>query len=118
MKYSNNFIHQHANGRSTWHVEWCTKYRYKLFMREYNKNICIIALQEAAKKVRVVIYEVEVQPEHVHLIVELPLTLAPAYAIGMLKSMSAKILFRQMPKLRFRYPNRSLWSRSKFLASV
>ena len=118
MRYSENFIHQHANGKSTWHFEWCTKYRYKVFKRNYDKNLCQIALMEAAKKANVVINELEVQPEHVHMIVEIPLTEAPINVIKTLKSVSAKILFRMLPKLRNRYPKSYLWSRGKFATTV
>ena len=118
MKYSDNFAHQHANGKSTWHIEWCTKYRYKVFRRDYNKNICIIALEEAAKKSNVALLEREVEPEHLHLIAEIPLTVAPIDAIRKLKSISAKIIFAQIPKLGLRYPKRALWSTGKFVTSV
>ena len=118
MRYSKNFRHQHANGKSTWHFEWCTKYRYKVFKREYNNKLCQIALVEAAKKANVVVSELEVQPEHVHMIVELPLTESPTNTVKTLKSISAKILFCQMPKLRLLYPKHCLWSRGKFMTTV
>ena len=118
MRSSKNFRHQHANGRSTWHFEWCTKYRYKVFSTSYHKNLCSIALREAAKISRVEIMEMEVQPEHVHLIVELPLTKAPLEIVGILKSISARILFSQIPNLCYRYPKKSLWSKGKFAMSV
>ena len=118
MRYSKNFAHQHANGKSTWHFEWCTKYRYKVFKKDYNKNLCSIALVEAAKKAKVEILELEVQPEHVHMIAELRLTDNPVRAIGVLKNISAKILFVLLPKLRLRYPKGNLWSRGKFAISV
>ena len=118
MKYSEHFAHQHAMGKSTWHVEWCTKYRYKLFKSEYHKNICVIALDEAAKKANVVLLEREVEPEHVHLVIELPLTVAPTDAVGKLKSFSAKIIFALIPNLRLRYPKGHLWSTGKFVISV
>ena len=111
-------VHAHSIGWNTWHFEWCTKYRYKLFKQEYNKNLCIIALYEAAKIAKVSILELEVQPEHIHMVVELPLTIAPVTAIQGLKSISAKILFSQYPKLRLRYPKNHLWSKGKFAMSV
>ena len=118
MSYSNTFFHEHSIGKSTWHVEWCTKYRYKLFKSLYHKNICMIALDEAAKRVGVVLLEKEVQPEHIHLVVELPLTIAPIVAIGKIKGLSAKIIFALRPKLRLRYPKGHLWSTGKFATSV
>src|SRR3989338_7966437 len=118
MMYSENFAHQHAMGKSMWHIEWCTKYRYKVFESEYHKNICIIALEEAAKKVCVVLLEREVEPEHLHMVAEISLTVAPLDAVRKLKSISAKIIFAQIPKLRLRYPKGSLWSAGKFAISV
>ena len=118
MRYSKHFRHQHANGLSTWHFEWCTKYRYKVFSSENNKNFCTIALNEAAKKTQVQLLELEVQPEHVHMIAELPLTKTPIDAVRDLKSLSARILFALIPKLKWRYPQRKLWSRGKFVMSV
>ena len=118
MKYSDNFSHQHANGCSTWHIEWCTKYRYKIFKNEYNKNICLIALEEAAKKSNVVLIEREVEAEHVHMVAEIPLTMAPTEAVGKIKNISARIVFALIPKLRLRYPRGHLWSTGKFVISV
>ena len=118
MRYSEHFARQHAMGKSTWHIEWCTKYRYKVFESEYHKNICIIALEEAAKKAHVVLLEREVEAEHLHMVAELPLTVAPIDAVRKLKSISAKIIFAQIPKLRLRYPKGSLWSAGKFAISV
>ena len=118
MKYSENFAHQHAEGKSTWHIEWCTKYRYKIFNSDYSKKICVIALEEAAKKAKVVLLEREVEPEHLHAVAEIPLTVAPIDAIMKLKSISARIIFALIPKLRYRYPRGALWSTGKFAISV
>jgi len=78
----------------------------------------MIALDEAAKKIGIVLLEKEVQPEHVYLIVELPLTIAPTAAIGKIKGLSARIIFALRPKLRLRYPKGHLWSTGKFTTSV
>ena len=118
MRYSENFAHQHAMGKSTWHMEWCTKYRYKIFKSDYHKNICMIALEEAAKKAQIVLLEREVEPEHIHLIAEMPLTVAPISAISKLKGISARIIFALRPRLRLRYPKGHLWSTGKFAISV
>jgi len=118
MKYSNNFAHAHAEGKSTWHIEWCTKYRCKIFKTERNKNLCIIALEEAAKRSNVVLLEREVEPEHVHAVAEVPLTIGPLMAVGRLKSFSAKIIFALRPKLRLLYPKGKLWSKGTFAISV
>jgi putative transposase len=109
---------QHAVGGSTWHFEWCTKYRYKVFNKVPLKNICFIALSEAAKRYGVKIEVMDVEPNHVHMVVHIPLTMSPTKAVGLLKGFSAKIIFALKPKLRYLYPKGSLWSPGKFVGSV
>ena len=116
---SDRYTHtQHAVGGSTWHFEWCTKYRYKLFRKEYLKNLCLIALNEAAKRHGIEILEMDVQPNHLHMLAHIPLRLNPLKALQYLKGFSSRLLFEIKPKLRLLYPKGYLWSRGKFAASV
>ena len=62
--------------------------------------------------------EREVEPEHVHTVAEVPLTISPLVAVGRLKSISAKIIFALRPKLRLLYPKGNLWSKGTFVISV
>jgi len=109
---------QHAAGGSTWHFEWCTKYWYKVFTKVPLKNICLIALSEAAKRHGIKIEVMDVEPDHVHMVVHIPLIMSPLKAVGLLKGFSARIIFALKPRLRYLYPKGSLWSPGKFVASV
>src|SRR3989338_9258392 len=115
--YKDN-THAHSVGWNTWHFEWCTKYRYKIFKQEKFKNICIVAIQEAAKRHRIGVIDMEVDVNHVHVIVALPMTMSPTKALQLLKGFSSWLVFRLVPKLRHRYPKGHLWSPGKFAASV
>ena len=110
--------YQHAVGGSTWHIEWCTKYRYKLFKKEYLKTLCWVALEEAAKRHCVRIEAMDVQPDHVHVVVHISLKQTPLQVVKHLKGFSSWMLFRLKPKLRLLYSKGSLWSPGKFVASV
>ena|SRR3989338_923270 len=110
--------HAHSVGWNLWHLEWCTKYRYKMFKHEQIKNFCLIALQEVAKRHHIEIVEIEVDVDHVHMIASLPMTMSPVKALNLLKGLSAHLLFKLVPKMRLRYPKGSLWSPGKFAASV
>ena len=110
--------HAHSVGWNTWHFEWCTKYRYKVFKQEHLKNICLVAIHEAAKRSRIGIIDAEVDVDHIHVIAALPLTMAPTQAVMLLKGLSAKIIFGAVPNLRLRYRKGHLWSPGKFAASV
>ena len=115
--YQNN-THAHSVGWSTWHFEWCTKYRFKMFRSTYIKNICFIAIIEAAKRYNIDVIDVEVDIDHIHVIVGLPMTMPPTEALNKLKGFSAKIIFGLLPNFRKRYWKGHLWSPGKFAASV
>ena len=110
--------HAHSVGWNTWHFEWCTKYRYKIFRQNYIKNLCLIAITEAAKKYHIEILEIEVDINHVHVVTSIPMTMSPVKALNLIKGFSAYLLFKLVPNLRKRYKKGSLWSPGKFAASV
>lgn len=117
-----NIYRQHAYNRSvgwsTWHLQWCTKYRYKVFYTDEYRNLCKVLVHEAAKKHGFGILECEVDIDHVHVIASLPLRMNPLFALQCLKGMSAKGLFGQLPHLRRLYPKGHLWSPGKFVGSI
>lgn len=110
--------HAHSVGWNTWHFEWCTKFRYKIFRQNYIKNLCLIAITEAAKRHRIDILEIEVDINHVHVVTSIPMTMSPVKALNLMKGLSAYLLFKLVPNLRKRYKKGSLWSPGKFAASV
>ena len=110
--------HAHSVGWNTWHFEWCTKYRYKIFKQSYIKNLCLIAVQEAAKKNKMDIMEIEIDINHIHVIALIPMTMSPVKALNLMKGFSAFMLFKLVPNLRKRYKKGHLWSPGKFAASI
>ena len=114
-------VYQHQNSavrESLWHVMFCTKYRYNMFMKFEYKSLCEACLRKAAHTHKIEIVELEVMPDHVHMIVRLPPMLAIEKAIMILKGGSAHIFFRNHAKARLRYPRGHLWSKGKFYTSV
>lgn len=110
--------HAHSIGWNVWHLEWCTKYRYNAFKQQYLKNICIIAIEEAAKRHKIDLIDTEVDVNHVHVMVSLPMTMDVTKALQLLKGFSAHLIFKQVPNLRKLYPRGHLWSPGKFAASI
>jgi len=62
----------HSIGQNLYHLEWCPKYRYKMFMKEENKKLCEEILREVAEKHKIEIIELSVMPDHVHTAVGIP----------------------------------------------
>ena len=110
--------YSHAVGINFWAFEWCPKYRYKMFRRPHYKNLCVIAIMEAAKRYGIQLHELNVQIDHFHGVATLPRTMSIDKAEMLLKGFSAYLLFRLAPELRLRYPKGHFWSMGKFDTTV
>lgn len=91
----------HAVGSSKWHFQWCSKYRYRIFVSECVKSMCMLALQEAAKRYGIEIQDMEVQPEHIHMIATIPLSMAPD------KGIYGKAAFQDVPEAQAQISQRA-----------
>lgn len=101
-----------------WHFEWCTKYRYKMFMKDRMKNLVTACIRRAASLHGIKIIELSVEPEHVYCSVGLSLSISHSTALQILKGLSVRLFFTFCEKARLRYPKSHLWSRGKFAAST
>jgi len=108
----------HTVGISMWHFEWCTKYRYKMFKKEEYRSLISACIRRAASTHGIKIIELNVQPEHVHCVVGISLTMTPVRALQILKGVSSRLFFQFHEKARLRYPRGHLWSPGKFAASI
>ncbi len=117
--YEQKYEHyQHAVGTIMLHVQWCTKYRYKMFRKEENRALLSACVRRAASMHEIKIIELNVQPEHVHCIVLVKFNLSVSKVLQLLKGISSRLFFQQKEKARFRYPRGHLWSRGNFASSV
>lgn len=71
-----------------WHFEWCTKCRYKMFGKDEYRNLITACIRRAASMYEITIIELNVQPEHVHCVVGISLTMLPVRALQILKGVS------------------------------
>lgn len=109
---------KHSVGIAMFHLEWCTKYRYKMFGKLKYKNLVTACIRQAGLRHEIKIIELEVEPEHVHCSVEIKVSKTASWAVNILKGFSAKKFFEFCPNARLRYPKGHLWSRGKFISSV
>lgn len=98
-----------------YHVIFCPKYRRKVLIHgidERFKEIVLSMQEEQNFKV----LEMEVMPDHVHLLLDVDPTIGVNTLVGRIKGKTAHILCREYPEIRRRIP--TLWTRSKFIATV
>ena len=97
-----------------YHVIWCTKYRRKVLDIQIQGRLKQL-IREKQDEYEYQICEVETQPEHVHLLIEIPPIHSIDKIVGKIKAYTAKVLREEYPSLKSRLP--SLWTRSKFVSS-
>ena len=100
-----------------YHFVWIPKYRQKILTpetAEYAKEV----LQRVAEEYDMIIDTLEVVEDHVHVFLEAPPRLSPARIVQILKSISARELFRQYPHLRRQLWGGKVWSNGYFVRAV
>lgn len=98
-----------------YHIIFCPKYRSKILKDDIAKDLNDIIHSECEKK-EITIIEMEIMPDHVHLLLDCPLNNGPLQIIKSIKQQSAVLLKRKHPSIRKRLPN--LWTRSAFVSTV
>ena len=100
----------HKVGVNVHHLEWCTKYRYKMFWQEKYKKLCEEILRGIAQKHGITIRELSVMPEHIHISAELPKWMSQSKALMLFKGGCSYQLFRANEHFRLRYPKGHFFS--------
>jgi len=65
------------------------------------------------EKTRIV--EAEVCPDHIHMLVEIPLKVAVSSFKGYLKGKSSLMICEKFPELKYKYRNREFWCRGHYM---
>jgi putative transposase len=102
--------YSHKVGVNFWHIEFATKYRYKMFGKFKQKNLVAACIRKVAHNHGIKIHILNVMAEHVHMLVTLPHGMDDSKALMLLKGGSAYLFFRHHEKSRLRLPQGHLWS--------
>lgn len=108
----------HSLYECKYHVVFCPKYRYKILKGEIANYVEQQIHVLCGQKDGVEVIEVNVQPDHVHLVVSIPPKYAVSQFMGFLKGKMALRLFDRYPKLRKQYWGQHVWSRGYCVSSV
>lgn len=98
-----------------YHIIFCPKYRRKVLrepIAERFKQI-VMSMQEEQN---FYVLGMEVMPDHVHLLLDIDPTIGVNIIVARIKGKTAHILNREYPELTRKLP--TLWTRSKFIATV
>lgn len=98
-----------------YHVVFCPKYRRRVLVDGVDERFREIA-QQVADEMRFDIIEMEVMPDHVHMLLEVDPQLGIHKAVKRIKGRTSHDLREEFPWLKRRIP--SLWTNSYFVSTV
>lgn len=108
----------HSLYECKYHLVFCPKYRYRILKDALAEYVKQQVYQLCRQKEQVEVLELNVQVDHVHLVVEIPPKYAVSDFMGYLKGKLALRLFEQYEKLGKRYWGRHLWARGYCVSTI
>lgn len=98
-----------------YHVVWCPKYRRDVLVNGADTRLKDI-IQQVCEETQIEILEMEVMPDHVHLLVEVDPQFGIHHLVKLIKGRSSRLLRQEFRWCRTRLP--SLWTNSYFVSTV
>ena len=108
---------KHAVYDLKYHLVWVPKYRKNVLDGEIAKYLQEI-FEKIAQEFEFEIDTIGIMEDHVHIFVGAPPRYSPAEIVQIMKSISAKAVFKKFPKLRKQLWAGELWNDGYFVRSV
>lgn len=120
MPYNKNMSNKYKSNKNItysckYHVVWCPKYRRKVLIQGVDVRLKEI-LNEVCLEFQAELLELEVMPDHVHVLVECDPQFGIAKLIRYMKGRSSRLLRQEFSWLKSRLP--TLWTNSYFVSTV
>ena len=108
----------HSLCECKYHIVFCPKYRYRILKGEVAEYVSRQIYRLCEQKEGVEVVELNVQADHVHVILSIPPKYSVSNIMGFLKGKLALRLFDRYEHLGKRYWGRHLWSRGYCVSTV
>lgn len=99
----------------SFHVVWCPKYRREVLVAGVDTRLKEI-IHAVCKENDCELPEIEVMPDHVHILVECDPQFGIHRLVKAIKGRSSRLLRQEFPSLRSRLP--TLWTNSYFVCTT
>ena len=108
---------KHAVYDLKYHFVWIPKYRKKLLKGEVAEKVSEV-FEKIAEEYGWEIEEMAIEEDHVHVFVQVPPKYGPSRVVQIMKSISAREVFKRQPELRKQLWAGEFWSDGYFVRSV
>lgn len=107
----------HTKWMCKYHIVFSPKYRRKVIYNQIRKDVGEI-IRTLCQYKGVEIHEGHLMPDHVHLLVSIPLKYSVSSVMGYLKGKSALMIFERHANLKYKYGNRHFWCEGYYVSTV
>lgn len=109
-KSNNNIVYS-----CKYHIVWCPKYRRKILVGNVEIRLKELILESCAN-MYVDIIEMEIMPDHVHILIEVDPQFGVHKVVKNIKGKTSRILRDEFPELKTKLP--TLWTNSYFISTI
>ena len=108
----------HSIYHCNYHIVWTPKYRFRIL-----EGILADMVEDKIKTIsewkEVEVIELNVQPDHVHLVCSIPPKLSVSNYVGIVKGKTATQMFKTFPRMKKKpYWGNHFWSRGYFVSTI
>ena len=107
----------HSKWNCNYHTVFAPKYRRQVIYGKLKVEIGKI-LRKLCEQKGVEIIQAEACPDHIHMLVSIPPSIAVADFVGYLKGKSSLMIFDRFANLKYKYGNRHFWCRGHYVDTV
>ncbi len=107
----------HSVYDTQYHLVWAPKYRKRILMGEVGARVKDV-LGEIAQAYDIIIEEMEVSSDHVHVFCSFPPRLSISQVITRFKSLSARTIFKEFPQVKRQLWGGEFWEDGYFARTV
>lgn len=108
----------HAIYHCNYHVIFVSKYRYRILEGKI-KEIVEVKIRQVCGWYEIEIEEMNIQPDHVHMLMSVPPKLSISEVMGIIKGKSAIHLFKTKRRLKEKpFWGNHFWARGYFVSTV
>jgi REP element-mobilizing transposase RayT len=112
------YIHKSHNvSVLIYHIVCPAKYRKVIFDEAVDQELKDVCL-EISKRYEVIFLEIAIDGDHVHFLVQSVPTYSPTKIVKMVKSITAKEIFKRLPEVKQQLWGGEFWSKGYFISTV
>lgn len=108
---------EHTSWRCQYHIVFAPKYRRMEIYGQIKQDIGAI-LRKLCQQKGIEIVEAEACPDHIHMLVSIPLKYSVSQVMGYLKGKSSLMIFDRHANLKYKYGNRHFGARGYYVDTV